>query len=687
MIDSSRYCPKEISWLRFNHRVLQEASDTSLPLVERIKFLGIFSSNQDEFFRVRVATLKKIVEADKKKIDPLFGHRYYKVLKSIQDIALEQAELFNKAYDRLLKSFASEGIYILNEKEIDDKQRSFVREFFREEVRSELVPIMLDQAPRFPELTDQAVYFAITIQEKKNDEGQLALLEIPTHILSRFVRLPDKQGEVYIMLLDDVIRTCLDLVFPNLGKYRCEAYMLKISRDADMDIDDDLDESYLSKITDSLKRRRLGAPTRIVFDQAMPSRLQRYLLEALQVKEMDTLIPGGRYHNFKDFFGFPSLGRVDLIHPRFEHLDHPDFAHASSFFDVIAKKDVLLHYPYHKFDPVIDFMREAAVDSKVTSIQITLYRLAKNSRVINALVSAAKNGKRVQVVLELQARFDEKANVKWANYLREQGVEVHFGVEGIKIHSKLCLITRKEHGEAKLYAMLSTGNFNESTAKIYTDHMLMTTKVGITKEVSMVMDYINQPYQNRSFRSLLASPLTMRNRITRMVEKEISNAKAGKEAWISLKLNNLADRQVTDLLYSASRAGVKIRLVIRGMCSVIPGLPGVSENISAISIVDRFLEHSRFYIFANGGKPNVIVSSADWMTRNLDRRIEVGFPINDNKLKNQILKVFEHQWKDNVKARKVEDKGKNEIVKGGDEPFRSQEETYRYICALAKKSK
>ena len=354
---------------------------------------------------------------------------------------------------------------------------------------------------------------------------------------------------------------------------------------------------------------------------------------------------------------------------------------------MIAKKDVLLHYPYHKFDPVIDFMREAAVDSKVTSIQITLYRLAKNSRVINALVSAAKNGKRVQVVLELQARFDEKANVKWANYLREQGVEVHFGVEGIKIHSKLCLITRKEHGEAKLYAMLSTGNFNESTAKIYTDHMLMTTKVGITKEVSMVMDYINQPYQNRSFRSLLASPLTMRNRITRMVEKEISNAKAGKEAWISLKLNNLADRQVTDLLYSASRAGVKIRLVIRGMCSVIPGLPGVSENISAISIVDRFLEHSRFYIFANGGKPNVIVSSADWMTRNLDRRIEVGFPINDNKLKNQILKVFEHQWKDNVKARKVEDKGKNEIVKGGDEPFRSQEETYRYICALAKKSK
>jgi polyphosphate kinase len=684
MEETHRYCPKEVSWLYFNHRVLQEAADWTLPLVERLKFIGIFSSNQDEFFRVRVATLKRIVETAGKS-DQMFGYKPIKVLKDVQSIVLKQMEQFDSIYNDLMLSLGKEGIHLINEAQLDGPQLEYVRSYFRQQVRANLVPIMLDQAKAFPDLKDQCIYFAIVIQENSKDRGQYALLEIPTRVLGRFVRLPDRNSQTYIILLDDVVRACLPMVFPHVGKYKVEAFMLKISRDADMTIDDDLDESYVQKISDSLRRRRWGDPTRIIYDQGMPKDLIDLLLKSLEVEETDTLIPGGRYHNHRDFFDFPDLGRQHLVHPPFEFLLHRHLSTSESFFEVLKRRDALLHLPYHSFAPVIDFLREAAVDPQVKSIKMTLYRLARNSKVINALISAAKNGKEVQVVLELQARFDEKANLKWANLLREEGVEVHFGVEGIKIHSKLCLITRREGTVDFLYAMMSTGNFNEATAKVYTDHMLMTTRQAITSEVAQVFSFISKPYQRRSFQNLLVSPLTMRPRLQAMINNEIKNALAGKEAWIRLKLNNLADKEICDLLYKASQVGVDVRLVVRGMCTLIPGIEGVSDKIQVVSIVDRFLEHSRIYMFANTGRALCYLSSADWMTRNLDYRVEVAFPVLDRYLKKEIMTVFDMQWKDNVKARHVDTKGKNEVVAGrGVDPFRSQEETYRYIKSIEK---
>lgn len=686
MQDFEKYCPKEISWLRFNQRVLQEAGDTNLPLIERLKFIGIFSSNQDEYFKVRVANLKRIAESGKasKKTEPFFGHKPIKVLRDVQEIVLKQMDEFHEIYDELMKSLAAEGIHLLDEKGLDKAQKAFVVEYFQQQVRPNLVPIMLKQAKKFPELRDQSIYFAVVLQETEKESSQYALLEIPTHILSRFVQLPNRNGERCLIILDDVIRYCLPSVFPHFAKWKCDAYMLKISRDADLGIDDDLDESYISKISESLRRRRWGDPTRIIYDQDMPKDLIAFLLKSLEVEETDTLIPGGRYHNHRDFFGFPSLGRDDLCNDPRDVYVHRDFRKVDSYFEVLRKKDVLLHFPYHSFSPVIDVLREAAVDPKVRCVKVTLYRLAKNSKVINALISAAKNGKQVTVILELQARFDEKANVKWANVLKEEGVDVYFGVEGIKIHSKLCLISRVESGVLKHYAMMSTGNFNESTATLYTDHMLMTTRPSLTKEVVQVFDFIAKPYQNRTFRSLLVSPLTMRSKMVKFVHNEIANAKAGKEAWVHLKLNNIADKEITDLLYEASAAGVQVRLVIRGMCTVIPGLPGISDHIEAVSIVDRLLEHSRMYMFANGGRPLCYLSSADWMTRNLDRRVEVAFPVIDKKLKQEVMSVFDLQWRDNVKARRVDAKGKNKIVarKKGAKDFNSQDETYKYIRRL-----
>jgi polyphosphate kinase len=689
MQDNEKYCSKEISWLRFNHRVLQEAADPNTPLIERLKFIGIFSSNQDEYFRVRVANLKRIAESPKnsKIVEPFFGHKPIKVLRDVQDVVLKQMDQFHEIYDDLIKSLAVEGIHLVDEKQLNASQQAYVEEYFLRNVRSNLVPIMLSQAEKFPELRDQSIYFVVVLKENKDDKGQYALLEVPTHVLERFVRLPNRDGQVHLIMLDDVVRACLNLVFPQMGRWKSDAYMLKISRDADLGLDDDLDESYISKISESLKRRRWGDPTRIIYDQEMPKDMVKYLLDVLNVDETDTLIPGGRYHNHRDFFDFPDSDRDDLCHPPRDPMLHHIFSKNESFFDILKKRDVLLHFPYHSFNPVIDMLREAAVDPKVRSISITIYRLAKNSKIINALISAAKNGKKVRVILELQARFDEKANLKWANILREDGVDVHFGVEGIKIHSKLCLITRRESGSEKLYAMLATGNFNEATAKVYTDHMLMTTRASITREVKQVFDFIGKPYQNRTFRTLLVSPLTMRPKITRLIEHEIAKAKAGKVAWIKLKLNNLADKEITDLLYEASCAGVDVQLVIRGMCSLVPGIEGVSENIEAVSIVDRLLEHSRMYIFCNGGRPLCYLSSADWMTRNLDYRVEVGFPVLDKKLKEQLLHVFDLQWRDNVKARKVDGKGKNKIVSRKGKSFRSQDETYEYIRSMEVEAK
>jgi polyphosphate kinase len=680
MPDESIYCPKEVSWLHFNHRVLQEAADTRLPLIERIKFLGIFSSNQDEYFRVRVANLMTIIETDKK-TDQLFGHKPMKVLRQVQKIVMEQGKLFNEIYENILQDLRNEHIHIINEQQLDKKQELFVQDYFKREVQPHMMPIMLSQAPSFPELKDDTIYFGVVIQNKNATDQQFALIEIPSKQVSRFVRLPDRDNHQVIILLDDVIRSCLNKLFPTMTHHQIEAYTFKITRDADFDLDDDFSESYTQKINESLKQRLSGEPTRVVHDLNMPKSMVNYLVKELKLEETDTLIAGGRYHNFKDFMGFLNLGRTDLVHPPFNHMTHPELRRVKSYFSLISKKDILFYFPYHSFDSVIDFMREAAVDPNVKSIEITVYRLAKASRIINALVCAAKNGKKVEVTLELQARFDEQNNLKWANILNDEGVRVRFGVEGIKVHSKLCMIKRQEGDRLKTYALLSTGNFNESTAKLYTDHMLFTAREAITDEVERVFSFLSRPYDNVEFKKLLVSPLTLRGSLEKQIQREINNAKAGKKAWIWLKLNNIADVQMINKLQEASKAGVEIRMVVRSMCSIIPELEA-SKNIKIISIVDRLLEHSRIYAFANNGRNNVYLSSADLMTRNLDRRVEVAFPITAKRLKDQILKVFEFQWKDNVKARKVGEKGKNNIVNQGEEPFQSQVEIAKYIKSL-----
>jgi len=680
MSDEPIYCPKEVSWLQFNHRVLQEAADIELPLIERIRFLGIFSSNQDEYFRVRVANLITIVETDKK-TNQLFGHKAIKVLRQVQKTVMEHGKYFNDIYESILKDLRKEKILILNEKQIDEEQEVFVQNFFKHKVQPHIIPIMLSQAPKFPELKDDTIYFGVVIQQKQVATQEFALIEIPTKNVNRFVRLPDRDKHQVIILLDDVIRTCLKKIFPAMAKEEMKAYTFKITRDADFDLDNDFSESYAQKINESLKQRLKGEPTRVVYDQKMPPSMVSYLVNELKLDETDTLIGGGRYHNFKDFCSFPDLGRSDLSHPSFKKIQHPDLKNVQSYFDIIRAKDLLFYFPYHSFDPIIELLQEAAVDKYVKSIEITIYRLAKNSRVINALVSAAKNGKKVEVTLELQARFDEQNNLDWASILRDEGVRVRFGVEGIKVHSKLCMIKRKEGGQVKTYALLSTGNFNEATANIYTDHMLMTSKEILTDEVQRVFSFLSRPYDNVSFKQLLVSPHTLRTSLEKKIQKEIDNVKAGKKAWIWLKLNNIADMRMIDKLYEASEAGVEIRMIVRGMCSIITELEK-SKNIQIVSIVDRFLEHSRVYAFCNNNQNSVYLSSADLMTRNLDRRVEVGFPIRAKKLKNQVLKVLEFQWKDNVKARKVDDKGKNKIVRKGPHAFQSQIEIGKYISSL-----
>ena len=674
------YCAKEISWLHFNHRVLQEAADPNLPIIERIKFLGIYSSNQDEYFRVRVANLMAIIENDKR-TNQLFGHKPMRVLKQVQKIVLDQGKKFNEIYDDILKDLRKEKIYIINEKQLDEEQEVFVQNYFKKNVAPHLMPIMLSQAPTFPELKDDTIYFGVVIQAKQTANQDFALIEIPSKKVGRFVQLPDREKQQVIILLDDVIRSCLSKIFPTMSKDHMEAYTFKITRDADFNLDDDFSDSYTQKINDSLKQRLTGEPTRVVYDLNMPPSMVSCLVNELKLDETDTLIAGGRYHNFKDFMGFPSLGRVDLSHTPFKHLKHSELINVTSYFDIIRKKDILFYFPYHSFDPVIELLQEAAVDPHVESIKITVYRLAKSSRVINTLVCAAKNGKKVEVTLELQARFDEQNNLDWANVLKYEGVRVRFGVEGIKVHSKLCMIKRKEGHEMITYALLSTGNFNESTAKLYTDHMLMTSKPAITDEVQKVFNFLSRPYDNVSFKQLLVSPVSLRSSLEKHIQKEITHAKAGRKASIWLKLNNIADTSIIDKLYEASQAGVEIRMVVRSMCSIIPGLEE-SKNIEIISIVDRLLEHSRIYAFHNNGRSHVYLSSADLMTRNLDRRVEVAFPITGKRLKDQILKVFEFQWRDNVKARKVDEKGKNKIVESDPQPFRSQQEIASYICSL-----
>ena len=686
------HTPKEVSWLSFNARVLGEAEDPSVPLIERIKFLGIYSNNFDEFFRVRVATLNRLVELGPKKAKDLIGHNPKKVLKEVQVLSMKLQDRFDQAYTGLLKELDGKNIQIIDESGLSETQGNCIRSYFKQVVRPHLFPVMIDQVKEFPQLKDQTTYLLVSLNRKDGGlPGASALIEVPTHALPRFFILPhirgsgDKPSRRFIILLDDIIRFGLPNIFRSFNFDSFSAFTIKVTRDAELEIDDDLSQSYLQKMVKSLKQRREGAAVRLVYDANLPVPLLSQLSSKLHLDENDTRVPGGRYHNFKDFIGFPDLGRKRFRYKPMPPLDHAHLDPTVSLFDQISRRDILLHFPYQSFSPVIDLLTEASIDPKVSSIKMTLYRVAGDSAVVNALINAVKNGKKVTAVMELRARFDEEANITWSNRLEEAGAKVIHGVPGLKVHAKICLITRNEGRKLIRYAILGTGNFNEDTARIYSDHSLFTTHPKLTAEATRVFDFFENNYNITSFKHLVVAPFQMRKKINRLIKAEINNAHEGRDAWIQLKLNNLVDPKIINKLYEAGQAGVKIRLNVRGMFSLVPGVPGLSDNIEAISIVDRFLEHTRIFVFANDGKPLVFLTSGDLMRRNLDRRVEVTFPIFDPGLKEELLRFLEIQWADTVKARVRGDGFKQRRRTGTHPRVQAQPAIYDYLKSLHKK--
>ena len=679
---SKTYIPKEISWLSFNERVLQEAENSDVPILERLNFLGIYSNNLDEYFRVRVATLKRLSMFGSKSKN-ILGYSPKATLRKIHEIVLEQNERFEKTYDSLKKALKKHGIHFVNEQQLSSEQVAFVRDYFYKEVRNRLMPLILHRSNGLPNLTDDAIYFAILLRNSETGKKRYALLELPSsRIIPRFILLPDRKGKKSVIFIDDVIRSELKGLFYIMDFDELSAYTIKLTRDAELDIADDISESYIDKLSRSLQQRKKGTAVRFVYDRSMPADFLKILTRELDLGTNDVIIPGDRYHNFRDFMRFIDISEEGLLYDRLPPVRHRDIQYGKSILSVIRKKDIMLYFPYNPFDHFIDLLREASIDPYVTSIHITLYRLAMNSSVINALMNAARNGKTVTTVVELQARFDEEANMLWGNKLLDEGVKVIYGVPGLKVHSKLCLITREKNDVTQRYAAIGTGNFNEDTARIYTDHLLLTSNKKITNEVLKAFNFFVENYRKDKFYHLLVSPFGLRNKLVMLIENEIRNAKAGREAYILVKINNLTDEDIVAKLYKASNAGVTIKMIVRGMFSLVPEIKGMSENIEAIGIVDRFLEHSRFLIFCNGGDELVYITSADIMPRNLDRRIEVTCPVFDPALKKEIKDVFDIQWKDNVKARVLDEKQSNKCISNGERPFRSQTEVHSYISEL-----
>ncbi len=671
---------RELSWLAFNDRVLQEAEDKTVPLIERLKFLGIYSNNRDEFFRVRVATLKRVVK-HQKKAEELMGENPVRLLEKIKQAVIAQQDKFEHIYQVIIRELNKQNISIINEKQLSPAQGNFVKEYFREKVKGSLFPIMLDSPSPFPYLKDRLGYLIIKLGRKDSSKkNKYAIIEVPTDTISRFVVLPKEKDKNYILLLDDVIRYCLDDIFQNFDHNYIESYNIKLTRDAEIDIDTDLSKSFVEKISKGLKARKTGQPVRLVYDSEIAPDMLDFIMKKIKLGKDDNPIPGGRYHNFKDFISFPNIGHPDLSYKKNIPLKHPDLKDQSSIIKVIKKKDVLLTYPYQSFDHIIDLLREASIDPKVQSIRITLYRVAKNSNIVKALINALKNGKQVTAVIELQARFDEEANIYWSGKLQEEGAKVIYGVPGLKVHSKLFLITRKESGKINHYAHIGTGNFNGDTSKVYTDQTLLTSNKIITEEIEKVFDFYLDNFKGGIYKHLLVSPFFMRKRLVQLINKEIQNAKANKPASIILKLNNLVDDEMIRKLYEASAEGVKIKLIVRGICSLVAGVSGLSENIEAISIVDKYLEHSRVFIFHNNGDEKYFISSADWMTRNLDHRSEVAVPIYDKEIQQQLKKIINILWSDNTKVRILGSAQNNSYRKSNSKvKIRAQEEIYTLL--------
>lgn len=690
-MSDNRYIDREKSWLAFNARVLQEAGDETVPLLDRLRFVGIFSNNLDEFFRVRFAAIRRLSLSGISGEKVLGGVSAPQLLKEITKIVIQQQSESLLILNNIEKKLQSENIFIINENEISEVQENFIKDFFIQKVSPALVTIILNDLAEFPVLKDTTGYLAVKLvmrpkeqsksvlnSIKQKQEIRYAIVEIPKTI-NRFVVLPSENEKQHIILLDDVIRHNLDSIFNIFDCESITAHMIKITRDAQLEIDSDLSKSMLEKIATSVKDRRIGEPVRFVYDQDIEKDTLKFFLTKMHIDATDSVIPGGRYHNRRDYMEFPNLGRFDLLYKNNEPLSVLGLSLDGSILDKISKKDYLIHAPYQSFSYLIKFLREAALDPRVTTIKITLYRLAKNSQVISSLINAAKNGKKVTVQIELQARFDEASNISYAEQMQTEGINLIFGIKGLKVHSKIGVIERIENKKVKRYGLISTGNFNESTAKIYTDVTLFTCNQQLLKDIDKIFDFFDINFLVQRYKHLIVSPHYTRKKFYKLIDQEISNANKGNMAYIKLKMNSLSDYSMIDKLYEASRAGVKIQLQIRGICSLIPGVKCMSENIEAISIIDNYLEHSRIFIFANNGEPEVFISSADFMTRNLDGRVEVTCPIYDTEIKNELIEVFNIGWKGNVKARFHSEKFDNKYrLRGSNPVFRAQLETYNF---------
>ncbi|HUM46013.1 MAG TPA: polyphosphate kinase 1 [Chitinophagales bacterium] len=675
-----RLINRELSWLSFNERVLQEAQDPGVPLLERLRFLGIFSSNLDEFFRVRVASLKRMTTLGKK-AKKTIGESPKKVLAEIFDRVITMQNRFNFIYQQLVHELELENVFILNEMHLTPELGAFVRNYFQQEVRAALVPIMVDAIEEFPYLKDHAIYLAVLLSDSRQEhKPKDSVIEIPTDRLPRFLVLPKEGDRNFVILLDDVIRYCLDDVFYIFQHDTYKAATIKLTRDAELDLLEDFNQSVTEKIEKGIKQRKRGKPVRFIYDAAIDSDMLDYILKRMHLKKgVDNLVAGARYHNFKDFQNFPSLGKTHLLYPKMERLQHPDLKPNKSILQVIRGKDVLLHFPYQSFDSFIDFLRESAIDPKVTEIKITLYRLAKNSKVANALINAVRNGKKVLVVMELQARFDEEHNILWSDRLRDEGAQVIFGIQGLKVHSKVCLISRKEKGEIIQYANISTGNYNESTAGVYADHSLFTADRRLTEELQGMFEFFLNTYKVPEYKHLVMSPIHMRKRLEKLIHREIEFAQKGRPARIDIKLNNVADEGMVEQIVVAAKAGVQVRMLIRGTCTLGAFSDELRPNIQIVSIVDKYLEHSRMLIFNNDGQELVYLTSADWMVRNLNSRVEMACPVYDPEISREIKDYFNIQFRDNMKARIMDAAQQNHYRTDSHPACRSQDEIYYYL--------
>ena len=670
----SDYIDRDLSWMYFNRRILQEATRENVPLLERLGFLGIYSNNLDEFFRVRMATLSRIAECEDKSLRKESEHAR-KLIKRINRLNAVYAKEYEEALAGVRSRLRDEHIFLLNENELDEEQQRYVRRFFRQRLSGFVSPVWITAARQLTDETDDSIYLAVKMNTEGRKAGDYALIELPVQVSGRFVRLPDRDGNKYLMYLDDVIRYCLPFIFGGLGYTHFEAYAFKFTKDAEMEIGNDLRTGVLQKISKGVKSRRKGDALRVIYDQDMPAALHKRVMNLLNLDKLDTVQAGGRYHNHKDRMAFPDCGRDDLKYPVWKPIVRPETnSSRDSVLRMVQEGDRFIHVPYHSFDYYIRLLQEAAIHKEVKSIKTTLYRLAKDSKVVKALICAARNGKKVTVVIELLARFDEASNINWSKKMQDAGVNVIFGVENLKVHSKITHIGMRNGSDI---ACVSTGNFHEGNARVYTDYMLMTAAKNIVKDVNAVFTFIEKPYMPVTFKELLVSPNEMKKKFVRLINNEIRNRQQGKPAYIKVKINHITEPEMVRKLYEASENGVRVDLLVRGNCSLVTGIPGKSDNIRICGIIDRYLEHSRIFIFANGGEKKCFIGSADWMPRNLDNRIEVVTPVYDAKIKEDLEKVIDYGLRDTMQGRIVDGTGENRPWTTEDgEAFRSQEQLY-----------